>query len=250
MSFSASPLRGNKLLSTLPRAELAQLRPWLTRVRWVNGQGLYEAGERIKHVFFVEQGFASMVAQSDDGGNGVEVGLIGREGMVGYPVLLDEQAASYNRAMVRTPGSAFRVLASALRYNLDAMPVLRRLLFQALEVSMAQVAQTAACNSQHSLPQRLARWLLLAHDRMDGDELALTQEFLGIMLGVRRSGVTVALGLLQATTVINQRRGYIVIRDRPGLEAAACGCHERVQAFAAAVVARPSGIPDPADLAA
>ena len=114
----------------------------------------------------------------------------------------------------------------------------------------AQVAQMAACNSQHSLPQRLARWLLLAHDRMDGDELALTQEFLGIMLGVRRSGVTVALGLLQATTVINQRRGYVVIRDRPGLEAAACGCHERVQAFAAAVAARPSGIPDPADLAA
>ena len=137
MSFSVSPLRGNKLLSALPWAELAQLRPWLTRVRWVDGQGLYEAGERIKHVFFVEQGFASMVAQANDGGNGVEVGLIGREGMVGYPVLLGEHAASYNRAMVQTPGGALRMLASALCYNLDAMPVLHRLLFQALEVSMA-----------------------------------------------------------------------------------------------------------------
>jgi CRP-like cAMP-binding protein len=126
-------------------------------VRWVDGQGLYEAGERIKHVFFVEQGFASMVAQANDGGNGVEVGLIGREGMVGYPVLLGEQAASYNRAMVQTPGGALRMLASALCYNLYAMPVLHRLLFQALEVSMAQVAQTEACNSQHNLPQRLAR---------------------------------------------------------------------------------------------
>ncbi len=157
MSSSVSPLRGNKLLSALPWAELAQLRPWLTRVRWVDGQGLYEAGERIKHVFFVEQGFASMVAQANDGGNGVEVGLIGREGMVGYPVLLGEQAASYNRAMVQTPGGALRMLASALCYNLYAMPVLHRLLFQALEVSMAQVAQTEACNSQHNLPQRLAR---------------------------------------------------------------------------------------------
>ena len=252
MSSSVSPLRGNKLLSALPRAELAQLRPWLTRVRWVSGQGLYEAGERIEHVFFVEQGFASMVAQANDGGNGVEVGLIGQEGMVGYPVLLSEPAASYNRAVVQTPGGAFRMLASALRYNLDAMPVLRRLMFQALEVSMAQVAQTAACNSQHSLLQRLTRWLLMAHDRLDRDELALTHEFLATMLEVRRSGVSDALASLQAAGLVRQGRGRgrIIICDRPGLEAAACGCYGRLQAFTAAVAARIPGIPDPADLAA
>ncbi len=252
MSFSVSPLRGNKLLSALPPAEMSRLHPMLTRVRWVSGQVLHEAGERIEHVIFVEEGFASMVAQADGGGgsSGVEVGLIGREGMVGYPVLLNPEAASYNRAMVQMPGSALRMSAEALRDSIDALPVLRRILFGALEVSMAQVAQTAACNSQHSLLQRLTRWLLMAHDRVDGDELALTQHFLATMLGVRRSGVTGALASLQAARLVEQRRGYVIICARPGLEAAACGCHERVQAFAAAVAARTAGIPAPADLAA
>ncbi len=243
MSFSVSPLRGNKLLSALPPAEMSRLHPMLTRVRWVSGQVLHEAGERIEHVFFVEQGFASMVAQADNGGNGAEVGLIGREGMVGYPVLLDPEAASYNRAMVQMSGSALRMSAEALRDSIDALPVLRRMLFGALEVSIAQVAQTAACNSQHRLLHRLARWLLTAHDRMDGDELALTQDILANILGVRRSGVTIALGLLQAAAVVDQRRGYVIICDRPGLEAAACSCHERVHAFTAAVAAQPPGIP-------
>jgi CRP-like cAMP-binding protein len=130
MSSSISPLRGNKLLSALPPAEMARLRPLLTRVRWVSGQVLHEAGERIEHVFFVEQGFASMVAQADNGGNGIEVGLIGREGMVGYPVLLDPKAASYNRAMVQMSGSALRMSAEALRDSIDALPVLRRILYQ------------------------------------------------------------------------------------------------------------------------
>ena len=132
MKVHAPSAYSNELLSALPPAELAQLHPLLTRVHWINGQGLHEAGERIEQVFFVEQGFASMVAHMDDGGNGVEIGLIGREGMVGYPVLLDKQAASYNRAMVQMPGGAFRMSASALRDNLDTLPVLRRLLFQAL----------------------------------------------------------------------------------------------------------------------
>ena len=228
---------------------MSRLHPMLTRVHWVSGQVLHEAGERIEHVFFVEQGFASLVAHTDDGGYGVEVGLIGREGMVGYPVLLGPEAAFYNRAMVQTPGGALRMSASALRGNVDAMPVLRRMLFGALEVSMAQVAQTAACNSQHRLLHRLARWLLMAHDRMDGDELALTQDFLAYILGVRRSGVTIALGSLQAAAVVDQRRGYVIICDRLGLEAAACSCYAHVQAFAAAVATRTPGIPDSADLA-
>jgi len=244
------PPPGNILLSALPPAEMSRLHPMLTRVRWVNGQGLHVAGERIEHVFFVEQGFSSMVAQSDDGGNGVEVGLIGREGMVGYPVLLGEQAASYNQAMVQTPGDALRMSASALRGNLHALPVLHRLLSEALQVYMAQVAQTAACNSQHSLSQRLARWLLLAHDRTDGDDLALTQEFLGTMLAVRRAGVTTALGSLQAAGVVDQRRGRVIVRDRPGLEAATCSCYARVQAFTTMVEAQMPVTPDPADLAA
>ncbi|MGI4944533.1 MAG: Crp/Fnr family transcriptional regulator [Janthinobacterium lividum] len=252
MTLTAPTPSGNLLLAALPPAEMSRLHPLLTRVRWINGQSLHEANERIEHVFFVEQGFASMVAHADDdgGGGGVEVGLIGREGMVGYPVLLSPQATSYNRAMVQTPGAALRMSASALRSNLDALPVLGRLLSEALQVFMALVSQTAACNSQHSLSQRLARWLLLAHDRMDGDDLALTQDFLGIMLAVRRAGVTNAVGLLQAAAVVDQRRGHIIICDRPSLEAVACSCYGHVQAFTTAMAARNPGTLDPEDLAA
>ena len=228
----------NDLLSMLPPAELALLRPLLTRVQLVNGQTLHEAGERIEQVFFVQRGFVSMVAEADGDNPGTEVGLVGREGMVGLPVLLDPQAASFNRAMVQMPGAAHRLPAQALRDNADALPVLRRLLFQALEMSMAQVAQTAACNSRHLLSQRLARWLLMAHDRVDGDELAMTQEFLSIMLAVRRSGVTVALQALLATGAIRVGRGRMTICDRPALEAAACGCYGRVRAFTEGVAAR------------
>jgi CRP-like cAMP-binding protein len=238
MDFHTPAFCNNELLSTLPPVELLQLRPLLTRVQWVNGQGLHEAGERIEQVFFVEQGLAAMMADTDGGSSSTEVGLVGREGMVGLPVLLSPAAASFHRAVVQMPGSALRMPAPALRSSLDALPVLRGLLFQALEAFMAQVAQTAACNSRHPLPQRLARWLLMAHDRSDGDDLALTQELLSAMLAVRRSGVTVAMQALQAAGVVGQRRGRVTICDRPGLEAAACGCYGRVQAFTAAAAAR------------
>ncbi len=238
MSLHPPPTPGNRLLSALPPAEMSRLHPLLTRVRWVNGQGLHEAGGRIEHVFFVEEGFASMIAQTNDAGKVAEVGLIGREGMVGFPILLSQEAASYNQTVVQMPGSALRMSASALRDSLDILPVLRRLLFQALEVSMAQLAQTAACNSQHSLSHRLARWLLMAHDRVDGDELALTQKFLAAMLGVRRAGVTRAIGSLQMAGLVRQGRGRVIICDRPGLKDAACDCYGRVQAFAAAVAAQ------------
>ncbi len=247
MNFVTPLFSHNELLSMLPPAELGQLRPLLTRVQLVNGQTLHEAGERIEQVFFVEQGFISMVADAAGSSPGTEVGLIGREGMVGLPVLLGSQAASFDRAMVQMPGTAHRMSARALRDSADALPVLRGLLLRALEVSMAQVAQTAACNGQHSLSHRLARWLLMAHDRVDGDELPLRQDFVAKMLAVRRAGVAGALASLQATGAISRGRGRILVCDRAGLEAAACGCYGRVQAFAATVAAR---TPDPVDLAA
>ena len=237
MNFIAPKSSRNELLSALPLAELERLRPHLTRVRLVNGQNLYEAGERIDQVFFVEEGFVSMVAEASGDDIGTEVGLIGREGVVGLPVLLTPRPMSLDRSMVQMPGAAQRMTAEALRDGVDALPVLRQLLLQALEVFMAQVSQTAACNSRHNLTQRLARWLLMARDRMDGDELPLTQEFLSKMLAVRRSGVTVALQSLQARGGICQKRGRIDICDRPRLEAASCGCYGRVKAFAEAVAA-------------
>ena len=240
MNFQAPTFSRNELLSALPPAELEQLRPLLRRVQWINGQSLHEAGQRIDQVFFVEEGLASMVAETDGSGDGIgtEVGLIGREGMVGLPALLGSRPVSFDRSMVQMPGAAQRMTTEALRDSMDALPVLRRLLLQALEAFMAQVSQTAACNSQHNLTQRLARWLLIARDRVDGDELLLTQEFLSKMLAVRRSGVTVALQSLQATGAVSQRRGRILICDRPGLEAAACACYGRVKAFAESLVER------------
>ena len=228
----------NLVLAALPPADMEQIRPLLTRVRWVNGQGLHEPGERIEHVFFPEQGFASMVAETDDSVSRVEVGLVGRESMVGLSAMLDPGATSFNRVMVQMPGIAYRMTAQALRDNVDRMPLLRQRLFRAVEESLAQIAQTAACNSRHTLPERLARWLLMAHDRIDGDELPLTQEFLSIMLAVRRSGVTIAIASLKAAGLVEHSRGRLLICDRPGLEAAVCDCYGRVKAFVDILAAR------------
>jgi CRP-like cAMP-binding protein len=140
--------------------------------------------------------------------------------------------------MVQLPGAALRMSAGALRDCVETMPVLRQSLFRALEALLAQISQTAACNALHSLPERLARWLLMAHDRVDGDELHLTQEFLAIMLAVRRPGVSVAIGTLQAAGLLRHQRGRILISDRAGLEAAGCDCYRRVKLFTDSLAAR------------
>ncbi len=232
---SSLPLIRNEVLRELAGSDLSQLHRHLTRVRLVQGQVLHEAGERIEHVYFVEKGLVSLVAMSDNPDAQTEVGLIGRESLVGLPALLGPEPVSFNRAVVQMPGSAHRMTVQALHDGVGVMPVLRQRLLQALNVALAQTTQIAACNSRHDLPQRLARWLLTAHDRVDGDELALTQESLATMLAVQRSGVSVTLGALQQVGAVAQRRGRILIRDRSALEAAACSCYERVQAFVAVV---------------
>ncbi len=235
---TTKPIFGNEILCALPADEVRRLRPHLTRIRMLNGATLYQAGERIEHVIFVEQGFVSMVAAADGAESRVEVGLIGRESLVGALALIAPGATSYAQAMVQMPGVAYRIPVAALLASLEQAPMLRRLALQALEASMAQLTQTAACNSRHTVPERLARWLLMAHDRVDGDELPLTQEFLAIMLAVRRPGVTIAIGELQSASLIRHSRGRIIICDRPGLESAACVCYGRVRKYVAALTAR------------
>ena len=230
---TTTPVFRNVILSSLPAEEMARLRPNLTRVRLPNGQVLHRPGERIEQLFFVEQGFVSMVTDADGEDNPVEVGLIGRESMVGLNVVLGPNARSYNRAMVQHAGIAYSIPTATVLDGFDRTPELRRLMTQQLEVMLAQIAQTAACNGRHLLDQRLARWLLMAHDRIEGDELALTQSFLAIMLAVRRSGVTIAVQSLQASGLVKHSRGRILISDRPGLEAASCRCYLRVREFAA-----------------
>ena len=221
----------NDILNGLPPQELSLLRPHLTRTRVVNGQALHEVGERIDQVFFFENGFASIVSLADMEGNTVEVGLTGREGMVGLGLVLNPASVAYNRTMVQMPGSLHRMPGAALTDCLDQAPILHTLLVHGLEVFMAQVSQTAACNSRHTLSQRCARWLLMAHDRVEGDELHLTQEFLSMMLAVRRAGVTMAMQTLQETGAVQARRGRILVQDRAALEGAACSCYGRVKEF-------------------
>lgn len=231
------PPYANRILAALPPSELSLLRPHLTRTRVVNGQTLHEPGEHVDQVFFFDSGFASIVAVADDTGTTVEIGLIGWESMVGLGLALNPASVAFNRAMVQMPGIVHRMPAAALTRCLDQAPVLRSHLLQMLEVMYAQVAQTAACNSRHTLAQRCARWLLLAHDRVEGDELHLTQEFLAIMLSVRRAGVTVAVQALQEAGLVQARRGRILVQDRAGLEAATCQCYARVRSFTLAMQA-------------
>lgn len=232
---TTAPAYRNAILAALPSGEIALLRPHMTRSSLVNGQVLHEAGQQIDQVYFFEQGFASLVAIADDSISAVEVGIVGRDGMLGLPIVLNPAALSFNRSMVQMPGLAHRMTAAGLVGCLEAAPVLAGLLRRSLEVYIAQISQTAACNSCHGLAERCARWLLIAHDRADGDELRLTQEFLSMMLAVRRAGVTVAMQSLQTAGLVQSGRGRILVCDRAGLEEAACGRYGRVRAFGAAV---------------
>ena len=231
------PLARNEVLRTLTRSEFSALHPNLTRVHLVSGQVLHEAGECIEHGYFVEQGVVSMVAEVDIPGPSTEpgtteIGMIGREGLVGLTALLQPDASSYSRCIVQISGIALRIPAPALRDAAASIPALRYGLYRVLQILMSTTAQTSACNSRHSLPERLARWLLVAHDRVDGDELLLTQEFLSIMLGVRRSGVTIASATLEQAGLIRHSRGRVIVTDRDGLERFGCSCYEKVQVFA------------------
>lgn len=233
-SLQTRPMFRNRLLQRLPIDELRRLRPYLARVRLSSGDVLHQAGNSVEQAYFVEQGYVSMVAEAGGAGR-VEVGLIGRESVVGSSVLLAADPASSLQAVVQMPGTAYCIRADILHASLEHAPALRQAMRQALEVLVAQLAQIAACNSRHTLPERLARWLLMAHDRMDGDELPLTQELLAVMLAVRRPGVTIAISTLQAAGLLRHSRGRIAICDRPGLETAACACYAHLCQFVAKV---------------
>jgi CRP-like cAMP-binding protein len=213
----------NRLLAALPPEVLAALWPRLEPVELPLRRVLHTAGEPITAVYFPETGYASALAYMEDG-DAAEVGLVGREGMVGLPVLLGAECDDIE-AMVQCPGTALRMGAAAFRDELERTPAFRTLLLRYALVHHGQVARTAACNGRHPIEQRLARWLLMAHDRSEGDEFPMTHEFLSMMLGVRRAGVTVAAGALQRAGLIRYERGRMEIADRAGLEAAACECY-------------------------
>lgn len=225
VTFRSNPSlpTGNRLLATLPPAELDMLRPFMTRVRLVADQVLIEHGRPAEHVYFVEDGLASLVAETEYGRSGVQVAMIGREGMVGGLALLDSESAAYAAAVMHIPGPALRISTAHLRQCLENSAVLRETTLRFVQSMTRQVMSIAASNARNSLAERCVFWLLMAHDRVEGDDLRVTQQALSVMLGVRRSGVTVATAALQKAGLIRSSRGHIRIVDRPGLEALARG---------------------------
>jgi CRP-like cAMP-binding protein len=219
----SAPIPRNRLLAALPPEDLARLWPRLQPVELVFRQTLHAPEEPITAVYFPETGYLSRLAPMDDG-DSAEVGLVGPEGMIGLAILLGGDRDGFE-ILVQVPGTALWMGAGAFREELDRIPSLRAVLNRYALAHFEQVARSAACNGRHHVEQRLARWLLMAHDRVEGDAFPMTHEFMSMMLGVRRAGITVAAGTLQKAGLIRYERGRMEITDRPGLEAAACECY-------------------------
>ena len=217
----------NRLLTSLPDDVVAALWPRFALVDMPLRHVLIEPNAPIAAVYFFQTGWTSMVARLADGGS-AEVGVIGPEGMVGLPLLLGADSGSVE-GMVQGPGTALRLGRNAFLQALEEFPALERLLLRYALAFQEQVAQTAACNGHHALDQRMARWLLMAHDRAEGEEFPITQEFLAMMLCVYRPGVTVAARMFQQAGLIRYAQGRMTITDRPGLEAVACECYAAVR---------------------
>jgi CRP-like cAMP-binding protein len=218
----------NKILAALPSKEYQRLLPHLTPISLGIGETLYETEETIKHVYFPNWGVVSLVTHMAEG-TSVEVGLIGNEGMVGLSVVLGDDV-SQNHAIVQIADGAMRMKTRALKTELKHGGKLQSLLLRYSLILLKQVSQTAACNRNHNLGERLARWLLLCQDRVGGNELRLTQEFLAQMLGTRRSRVSEAAIIVQNAGLIRYSRGIITILDREGLEEFVCECYQVVKA--------------------
>ena len=220
---SSHPTPKNRLLAAMPADDLARIWLRLEAVEFGLREIIQVPDKPITAVYFPESGWVSMMALMVDG-SAAEVGLVGFDGMLGLPLLLGSDRAA-SEAMVQAPGTFLRLGATAFQEEQDRSPAFRKLLLRYALAFQTQVAQTAACNGRHTLDQRLARWLLTAHDRAHGDDFPMTQEFLSIMLCVHRSGVTVAARLFQQAGLIRYSNGQITVTDRAGLEAAACECH-------------------------
>ena len=217
----------NSLLAAIPRKEYRRLLAGLEPVTLIFGQVLYEPGETIRHVYFPNKSLVSLLTLAD-GHLALEVGLIGREGMVGIPLVLGHTVSSV-RALVQGTGMAMRMAATQFQKEFRLSAPLQRELYRYIHTLMSQISQTAACNRFHVVEMRLARWLLMTHDRVKSDHFRMTHEFLAHMLGVRRVGVTKAAHALQKQKLIRYSRGDITILDRDGLVAAACECYEVVK---------------------
>ncbi len=219
---SAVP-HANRVLSLLLPEDYERLRPHLQPVSLKYRQSLYRAHRPIGFVYFIETGVGSLVNTMANG-EAAEVGTIGSEGVVGLPLLLGDDRGPTN-VYVQVPGSGVRITTALFQRELARSASMRAVMLLYVHAFFNQVAQSAACNQFHSLQQRCCRWLLMTHDRMQSNEFLLTQEFLAMMLGVQRTGVTAAAGALQQAGLIRYKRGAVTILDRRGLETRSCECY-------------------------
>ncbi|CAN5563195.1 Crp/Fnr family transcriptional regulator [soil metagenome] len=212
----------NLFLSALPPRDLAVLKPLLQFVELPQGKVLGEAGQRVSEVVFLEAGMVSLLTQMQDG-SAIEIATLGRESIVGVLAALGNHRSNV-RAIVQIAGSAWKVRAGDFRTAADKSRTLRNLVLLSSELGMVQMQQISACNALHTAERRLCRWILQVRDRIDGDVIELTQDFLAQMLAVRRPTVTLIAQSLQQAGLIRYRRGRITITDREGLEKRACEC--------------------------
>ncbi|MGQ9366985.1 Crp/Fnr family transcriptional regulator [Azospirillum sp. ST 5-10] len=217
---------GNHILGGLSPEEEGVLRPHLEAVALPHKMTLFGPDEEIAHVYFIERGCASLLNVLPDG-EAVEVGTIGNEGLVGTAVVLDADRMPCQCDM-QIPGDGWRMRSHAFKAAVRESDTLRSKLLRFAQAHFNQVAQTAACNRLHSIEERCARWLLMTRDRV-GEEFPLTQEYLAMMLGVRRAGVTVTARLLQNAGLIRYTRGRITILDPAGLDEVTCDCYRIIR---------------------
>lgn len=214
----------NRLLAALPENEYRRLEPYLTFETISVGTIFYEASEKIETVYFPNSALISLVNTLNNGTT-TEIGIIGGTGMVGLPVVLGD-GYSQQQAIVQIADGTVKISARILKREFDRGGKLQKILLNYVQTRLNEVAQLAVCNRHHTIEERLARWLLTVQDLTQINELPLTQEFIGHMLGCRRSGVTIAAGTLQKAGLISYARGKINILDRQSLENAACECYK------------------------
>ncbi len=225
MTSTANP-KQNHLLAALPVDEWQRWQPQLEHVQMPLGQVMYESGGTMSHVYFPTTAIVSLLYVMENGAS-AEIAVVGNEGLVGVSLFMGG-GSTPSRAVVQSAGQGFRLTSKVIKEEFNRAPVLH-LLLRYTQALITQMAQTAVCNRHHSLDKQLCRWLLLSLDRLQGNELVMTQELISNMLGVRREGVTEGALKLQEAGLIRYSRGRITVLDRPGLEKRTCECYRVVK---------------------
>jgi CRP-like cAMP-binding protein len=226
MEDRTQPLSENRLLAALPREEYERLAPHLQPVSLTLSQTLFMPDEQVNHVHFLTTSVVSLLTDLEDG-TGMEVGLIGPEGFVGISALLGGSETKV--ATVQAPGMSLRLQADILQKEFSRGGQFQNALLRYTHALITQISQAVVCNARHQVEGRLARWLLMFHDRVGTDEFELTQEFMANMLGVRRASVSEIAERLQAMNLIRYQRGRFAILNRKGLEEFTCECYPKVE---------------------